>query len=191
MLPPKPLQAIIVVGGFVALLFVIEGIDTVLGGALDRNGIYPRVLDEWDNMLWAPLLHSGWDHLTANAVPLLVLGLLATSGGMRQFLGVVAVIWLFGGFGTFLIGRDAVHLGASGLVFGFLTFLLVRGIFARSLPQILIAVGVFALYGYALWGVLPTNEHISWEGHLFGAIGGMVAAWMVGRSLRPSTPAVA
>ncbi|WP_237774242.1 rhomboid family intramembrane serine protease [Actinosynnema sp. ALI-1.44] len=186
-IPPNPLQSLVVVGGFVALLFVIEALDTALGHTLDMHGIWPRDMDEWDGILWAPLLHVGWDHVTANAVPFLVLGFLATAGGMSQFLGVTAIIWLFSGVGTFLIGQPGVHLGASGVVFGFLTFLLVRGLFVRSLPQIVIAVAVFAVYGSVLWGVLPTQSGISWEGHLSGGVGGIVAAWLVGRSFKQTT----
>lgn len=182
--PANPLQALIVVVGFVALLYVIEGVDTVLGHTLDYHGIWPRDIDEWDGIIWAPLLHAGWDHLLANSVPFLVLGLLATAGGIGQFLGVTTIIWLASGVGTFLIGSDGVHLGASGVVFGFLTFLLVRGLFARSVPQILIAVAVFAVYGSVLWGVLPNQPGISWEGHLSGAVGGILAAWLVGRAIR-------
>ncbi|MET0233601.1 MAG: rhomboid family intramembrane serine protease [Kibdelosporangium sp.] len=182
--PPKPLQALLVVVGFVASLFVIEGVDTALGHTLDYHGIWPREIDEWDGIIWAPLLHGGWDHLLANSVPFLVLGLLATAGGMAQFLGVTTIIWLVSGVGTFLIGQPGVHLGASGVIFGFLTFLLARGIFAHSLPQILIAVVVFAIYGSVLWGVLPNQPGVSWEGHLSGAVGGILAAWLVGRALR-------
>ncbi|SMD24338.1 rhomboid family intramembrane serine protease [Kibdelosporangium aridum] len=186
-IPPHPLQALIVVAGFVALLWAIEGIDTVLGGRLDLHGIWPREIDEWDGIIWAPLLHSGWDHLIANSVPFLVLGILTTAGGMGQFIGVTAIIWLFSGVGTFLIGAPGIHIGASGVVFGFLTFVLVRGLFVRSLPQILIAVVVFAIYGSVLWGVLPNQPGISWEGHLCGAVGGVVAAWLVGRSLKQAS----
>ncbi|ALG07174.1 rhomboid family protein [Kibdelosporangium phytohabitans] len=186
-IPPNPLQALLLVSGFVALLFAIEAVDTALGHTLDLHGIWPREIDEWDGILWAPLLHAGWDHVTANAVPFLVLGLLTTAGGTGQFLGVTAIIWLFSGVGTFLIGQPGVHLGASGVVFGFLTFVLVRGLFVRSLPQILIAVVVFGVYGSVLWGVLPNQTGVSWEGHLCGAVGGVVAAWLVGRSLKQAT----
>lgn len=185
-LPAKPLQSITVVGGFVAVLFAIELVNSITDGALSRHGIWPRTPDEWDGILWAPLLHANWDHLLANAVPLLVLGLLATSGGMGQFLGVTTIIWLASGFGTFLIGREGVHIGASGVIFGLLTFLLVRGIFVRSVPQILIALVVFAVYGAVLWGVLPNQPGVSWEGHLSGAVGGILAAWLVGRAWRES-----
>ncbi|MET0133104.1 MAG: rhomboid family intramembrane serine protease [Kibdelosporangium sp.] len=191
-IPPNPLQAVLVVAGFVGLLYAVEGVDTLVNHTLDMHGIRPRTPEQWDGILWAPLLHAGWDHVIANSVPFLILGLLAFAGGLVQFLGVTAIIWLAAGFGTFLIGQPGVHLGASGVVFGYLTFVLVRGLFARSIAQILIAVVVFAVYGALLWGVLPNQPGISWEGHLCGAIGGIIAAWLVGRSLRderkPVTP---
>lgn len=184
--PKRPFQAAFVVVGFVALLWVIEGVDVALGHTLDYHGIWPRDADRWDGIIWAPLLHADWDHLTANSVPFLVLGFLVTAGGIGQFAGVTTIIWLASGVGTFLIGQSGVHLGASGVIFGFLTFLLVRGVFVRSLPQILIAVVVLAVYGSVLWGVLPSQAGISWEGHLSGAVGGILAAWLVGRALRES-----
>jgi membrane associated rhomboid family serine protease len=190
-IPPKPLLSAVVVASFVALLFVVEGIDTLAGHTLDSEGVIPRDFSEWDNLIWYPLLHGGWAHLTSNAVPLLILGFLATSAGIKQFLQVTAVIWLTSGLGIWLIGSTGVHIGASGLVFGFLVFLLVRGIFVGGYLQILVAVVVFAVYGAALWGVLPGQPGISWEGHLFGAIGGVLAAWGVARDARsaPGTPA--
>ena len=190
-IPPKPLLSAVVVAGFVALLFVVEGIDTLAGGALDYGGVIPRDFSEWDNLIWYPMLHGDWAHLTSNAVPLLILGFLATSGGIKQFVQITAVIWMTSGLGIWLFGSAGLHIGASGLVFGFLVFLLVRGIFAGSYLQILVAAVVFAFYGAALWGVLPGQPGISWEGHLFGAIGGVLAAWGVARDARgvPSSPA--
>ncbi len=188
-IPPNPLLSAAVVAGFVALLFVVEGIDTALGGRLDYEGVIPRDFTEWDNLIWAPVLHAGWQHLTSNAVPLLILGFLATSGGIRQFLQITAVIWLVDGLGVWLIGSPGSHIGASGLVFGYLVFLLVRGIFARSFGQIAVAVVVFALYGAVLWGVLPGQPGVSWESHLFGALGGVLAAWGVARDDRRAAAA--
>ncbi|XVS68122.1 rhomboid family intramembrane serine protease [Actinosynnema sp. CA-299493] len=182
--PPRPVLSAVVVLGFVGLLYVVEAIDTVLGGRLDDDGVIPRDFSQWDNLLWYPLLHGDWTHLTGNAVPLLVLGYLATSAGIKQFFQVTAVIWLVSGLGVWLFGSYGSHIGASGLVFGFLVFLLVRGIFARSAVQIVLAVVVFAIYGAALWGVLPGQPGISWEGHLFGALGGVLAAWGVARDAR-------
>lgn len=185
-IPPRPLLSAVVVAGFVGLLFVVEAIDTVLFGALDDDGVIPRDFTEWDNIIWAPVLHGGWEHLTSNAVPLLILGFLATSGGVKQFAQVTVVIWLTAGLGTWVIGAAGSHIGASGLVFGFLVFLLVRGLFVRSPWQIVVAVAVFAAYGAVLWGVLPGQPGISWEGHLFGALGGVLAAWGVARDAKRS-----
>ncbi|WP_420803617.1 rhomboid family intramembrane serine protease [Saccharothrix deserti] len=182
--PPRPVLSAVVVLGFVGLLYVVEGIDTVLGGRLNDDGVIPRDFSEWDNIIWFPFLHGDWTHLTGNAVPLLVLAYLATSGGIKQFFQITAVIWLTSGLGVWIFGAYGSHIGASGLVFGFLVFLLVRGIFARSPLQIVLAVVVFAMYGAALWGVLPGQPGISWEGHLFGALGGVLAAWGVARDAR-------
>ncbi|MEU4739396.1 rhomboid family intramembrane serine protease [Actinosynnema sp. NPDC023658] len=184
--PPQPVLSSVVVLGFVGLLYVVEAIDTLLGGRLNDDGVIPRDFSEWDNIIWFPLLHGDWTHLTGNAVPLLVLAYLATSGGIKQFLQVTAVIWLTSGLGVWVFGSYGSHIGASGLIFGFLAFLLVRGIFARSPLQIVVAVVVFALYGAALWGVLPGQPGISWEGHLFGALGGVLAAWGVARDAAKS-----
>ncbi len=183
-IPPNPVVSAVVVLGFVALLYAVEALDVVAGGALDANGVLPRNFAQWDNIIWYPYLHADWAHLTNNAVPLLVLGFLATSGGIAQFLQVTAVIWLTSGLGIWVFGQPGPHIGASGLVFGFLTFLLVRGLFARSPRQVVVAAAVFAAYGAVLWGVLPGRPGISWEAHLFGALGGVLAAWGVARDAR-------
>lgn len=174
-----------IIAAFTGVLYITEAVDTLLGGALDADGIRPRRLDGLDGILWAPLLHHGWQHLAANTVPVLVLGFLALAGGVGQFIAVTATIWLFGGLGTWLMGSPGVHLGASILIFGWLVFLLARGFFARSPTQILLAVVLFAMWGGVLWGVLPGAEGISWEGHLSGAIGGLIAAQLVTRTNRP------
>lgn len=174
-----------IIAAFTGVLYLTEAVDTVLQGALDAEGIRPRQLDALDGVLWAPLLHGGWQHLVANTVPVLVLGFFALAGGIGQFVAVTATIWLVGGLGTWLIGSPGVHLGASGLIFGWLVFLLVRGFFARSLTQILLAVVLFAFWGGVLWGVLPGTPGVSWEGHLFGAVGGLIAARLIARADRP------
>jgi membrane associated rhomboid family serine protease len=167
---------------FVALLWVLEIVDTLLGGRLDGYGIQPLQREGLDGILFAPLLHSGFPHLLANSLPLLVLGFLIALSGVRELFWVTAVVWTVGGVGTWLIGGAYTnHIGASGLVFGWLVHLLVRGFFARSLSQIALGVVVFALYGSILWGVLPTQPGVSWQGHLFGALGGLLAAWQISR----------
>ncbi len=184
-LPARPGQAAMIIAAFTGLLYLTEAADTVLQGALDAEGIRPRQFEGLDGILWAPLLHDGWQHLVANTVPVLVLGFFALAGGIGQFVAVTAAIWLVAGLGTWLIGSPGIHLGASVLVFGWLVFLLARGFFARSLTQILLAVVLFAVWGSALWGVLPGTVGISWEGHLFGAVGGLLAARLIARAGRP------
>ena len=179
-----------IIAAFTGVLYLTEAVDTLLGGALDEDGIRPRRLDGLDGILWAPLLHHGWQHLAANTVPVLVLGFLALAGGVGQFVAVTATIWLVGGLGTWLTGSPGVHLGASILIFGWLVFLLARGFFARSPAQILLAVLLFAMWGGVLWGLLPGEMGISWEGHLFGALGGLMAASTVGRPARAGRPEI-
>ena len=114
---------------FVALLYIIEIADQLTGHALDRNGIRPLETDGLKGILFAPLLHADWAHLLANTVPALVLGFLVTLAGMARFVWATAIIWILGGLGTWLIGGigscalGTNHIGASGLIFGWLTFL--------------------------------------------------------------------
>ncbi|MGH3940382.1 MAG: rhomboid family intramembrane serine protease [Pseudonocardiaceae bacterium] len=174
-----------VIAAFAGLLYLVEAADTVLGGALDREGIQPRSLDGLDGVLWAPVLHGGLQHLMANTVPVLVLGFLVLAGGFGQFVMVTATVWIVGGLGTWLIASGGTtHIGASILVFGWMVFLLARGFFARNAGQITLAAMLFLLWGGMLWGVLPGAAGISWEGHLFGALGGLLAARLVVRADR-------
>lgn len=183
-MPAKPVRAAVVVLTFVAILYALELLDLIVPVDLQSNGIFPRETYGLDGILWSPLLHDDWKHLFANTVPILVLGWLTMAGGLRQFVAVTAVVWIVGGAGTWLIGSDGNHIGASGLAFGWLAFLLVRGFFARSAAQILVAIVLFVYWGGMLWGVLPGQPNISWEAHLFGAVGGVLAAWLVARSDR-------
>jgi membrane associated rhomboid family serine protease len=173
-----------IIAAFTGVLYLTEAVDTLLDGALDAGGIRPRRLDGLDGILWAPLLHHGWQHLAANTVPVLVFGFFALAGGVGQFVAVTATIWLVGGLGTWLAGSPGIHFGASMLTFGWLVFLLARGFFTRSPAQILLAIVLFATWGGVLWGVLPGMLGISWQGHLFGAAGGLIAAQLVGRAHR-------
>ena len=173
---------------FLALLWVIEAADQfVFGGSLDQDGIVARQVDGLSGILWAPLLHAGWAHLIANSVPFLVLGFLVLAGGFGQFLAVTALVWLLGGFLTWLTGFG-VTVGASGVIFGWLAFLLFRGFFARSGRQIVLAVVLFLIYGGVLWGVIPGTPGVSWQAHLFGALAGILAARFVASADRRTRP---
>ncbi|WP_374201639.1 rhomboid family intramembrane serine protease [Saccharopolyspora sp. 6M] len=183
-LPRNPLRAAVQMAFMVAVLYAVEFWDQATPGNLDQNGIVPHRISGLDGVLWAPLLHAGWGHLMSNTVPLLVLGWLLLANGVGQFVAVTAIVWVVGGLGTWLIATGGVHVGASGVAFGWMVFLLVRGFFNRSLGQIVVAVVLFFYWGGMLWGVLPGQPYISWEGHLCGALGGVLAAWLVARSTR-------
>ncbi|MEE9095557.1 rhomboid family intramembrane serine protease [Pseudarthrobacter phenanthrenivorans] len=176
-----------VLGGFVALLFAIEVLNTLMMGALNRTfGLRPRSPDGLLDILTFPLLHANLNHLLSNSLPLVIFGFLVFLSGLRVFLTALAFSWLGSGLTVWLIG-DGVTVGASGLVFGLFAFLLVRGFFNRSWRQILLAAVLFMGYGSILLGALPfVAGYVSWQAHLGGAAGGVVAALL----LRPRMPAV-
>lgn len=169
--------------GIVALMWLVEVTDRLLfGGGLDRLGIVPRQLAGLRGVVFAPWLHASFAHLAANTIPFLVLGLLVMLRHRRQFAFVSLVIVLVSGLGTWLVApAQTIHIGASGLVFGYFAFLLVTAYFERSFAAIALAVLVIALYGSIIWGVLPQGNGISWQGHAFGVIGGALAARHVHR----------
>jgi membrane associated rhomboid family serine protease len=168
---------ILILGGMVALMWILEFLDIfVFRHSLDRYGILPRYIPGLMGILFAPFLHGGFPHLIANTVPFITLGWLIMLRETREFFPVTAVIMIVGGLGVWLFGAPAYHIGASGLIFGYLGFLLLRGYFERSIVSVGIAILVFVLYGGVLWGVLPSYPGISWESHLFGFIGGVIAA---------------
>lgn len=164
--------------GFVLLIWGLELVDTViLRGQLDRLGIWPRRVSGLWGVVWAPLLHGNLKHLTANTVPLLVLGWLITLQGQNVFLLVTGMVWLASGVGTWLFGgNNTNHIGASGIVFGYFGYLLLRGYFEQSPTAIAIAVLVGLVYGSMIWGVLPIRRGKSWQSHLFGFLGGGLTA---------------
>lgn len=174
-----------ILGGFVGSMWVTEGVDNVLfRGGLDRYGIQPRSVEGLLGVLAAPFLHGGFGHLMANTIPLIVLGFFIMLRRKRDLLYVSLISGLVGGLGTWLIGgANSVHIGASILVFGYLGYLLFLGVFERRFWTILGSAAVFFLYGGALWGVLPGNPGISWEGHAFGLLGGIFAARLL--AVRP------
>jgi membrane associated rhomboid family serine protease len=173
-------RAIALTLGFVAILYAIEGIDSLDHHDLDNAGVRPRTVEGLSGIVFGPLLHASWGHLIGNTLPVLVLGLLTLLTGIGRGLAATAIVWVVGEFGAWLTGGSGtVHLGASVLVFGWLTYLLSRGVFARNPWQILVGVVVGLLYGSILFGVLPGQPGISWQGHLFGAVGGVIAGWVL------------
>lgn len=189
--PVAPKTAGIVMGAWTALLWVIEFIDQLLRGSLDALGVRSWSLDSLGGLFLAPFLHGGWAHLVANTVPFAVLGFLVLLGGaMRTVWTTLIVLVVSGLFAWLLNAPGTVTIGASGLIFGWLTYLLARAVFSRNGTQIVLAIVVFAVYGGVLWGVFPSQVGVSWQAHLGGAVGGVLAAWLLHRR-RKGSPAVA
>lgn len=163
--------------------------DTVFALATGAVAVPPEagVPGLW-GVIFAPLLHANWHHLMANTIPLLVLGFLMTLAGLSRFVWATAIIWILGGLGTWLIGNvgsscgPTDHIGASGLIFGWLAFLLVFGLFVRKGWDIVIGLVVLFVYGGILLGAMPVLGQcggVSWQGHLSGAVAGVVAAYLL------------
>jgi membrane associated rhomboid family serine protease len=174
-------RGLVVVGSFVLLLYLIEILNTLLLHSLNRTfGLRPRSVDGLLDILTFPLLHANLAHLVSNTLPLIIFGFLVFLSGMRVFLTALGSSWLGSGVVVWLIGGFHVTVGASGLVFGLFAFLLVRGFVNHNWWQIVLSVVLFMVYGGILFGMLPTvASYVSWQAHLGGAIGGVVAALLL------------
>lgn len=163
--------------GLVAIMWVAEMVDVVLGGRLDGLGIEPRDTDGLIGIGLAPFLHAGFGHLIANTIPLLLMGFAIALSGLARVVAVTAIVALVSGLGTWLIApAGTVHIGASGLVFGYATYLISRGIFSRNLLHLVLGGVIVLVFGTVLLGGLIPEDGVSWQAHLFGAIGGVLAA---------------
>ena len=176
-----------ILGGFVSLLWIIEIVDVFLfGGRLNAYGVRPRSIDGLEGILFMPFLHGSFAHLAANTLPFVTLGWLIMLREISDFFIVSAVTVLVSGFGVWLTGApNSVHIGASGLIFGYFGFLLLRGYFERSFTSILLSLIVGFFYGSLIWGVLPSQPGVSWQGHFFGFVGGVLTAQLLGQQKRP------
>ena len=171
------LKRLSTLGLFVAALWAVHAVNWLLGYQLNpRLGLIPRQTAGLDGILGMPMLHGSFSHLMSNTPPLLLMGTLLAATTTRALTALNAIIVLLGGGLVWLFGNSAIHVGASGLIFGWFGFLVVRGLVDRSLVTLGTAVVVGVLYGSILWGVLPGQPGVSWEAHLFGALAGAVAA---------------
>jgi membrane associated rhomboid family serine protease len=176
-----------ILGGMLAVMWVLEIVDAGLGGSLDQYGIRPRSTDGLVGLALSPFLHGGFGHLTSNTIPFAVLGFLTMVHGAGTFWRVTVVTALVGGLLVWLVGAsNSVHIGASGVIFGYFGFLLAMGLFERSAKAIVIAVLVGLGYGGLIFGVLPSQPGVSWEGHLFGFLSGGGFAWQATRRASPA-----
>ena len=160
----------------VILFWLIEIINLMSGYELNKIGLLPRSISGLKGILLAPFLHSGIGHLILNTIPFSILGGLVLLKGTRPFFKVSIFIVILGGAGVWLFGRSAYHIGASGLIYGYFGYLVAKGWYEKSLSSIFIALAVLFLYSWMLWGVFPVSVFISWEGHLFGLIAGILSA---------------
>lgn len=173
-----------ILGSMVVLMWASVLVNPLLRGSLLQFGIIPRTVIGLRGILFAPFLHAGLEHLMANTLPFVILGWLVLIRATEDFFAVTAIAMGVGGLGTWLFaGTRTVHVGASGLVFGYLGYLLLRGYFERSFAASLVAIAVAAGYGGLIFGILPTTTPgVSWQGHLFGFIGGGLAARFLARA---------
>jgi len=179
---PRPGWAALFMLVLLAGLWFLELLDQLSGNQLDQYGIHAREVDGMPEILTAPFLHAGWDHLISNSLPFLVLGFLVLLSGLARWLVSSLIIIVISGMTAwFLTPVHTIILGASGLIFGWLTYLLARGIWSRRPAQVAVALLVLLVYGGLIWGVLPGNAGISWQAHLGGAVGGVLAAWLLHR----------
>ena len=184
--PPDSRKAgLVAVVAMATLMWVLEIVDTVLNGRLDAFGIEPREVESLPGVLFAPFLHGGFGHLISNTVPLLVLGALVALSGLVRVLKVTALVVLVGGLGIWLVAPSStIHLGASILVFGYAGYLIARGLFDRRAAYLAVGVAVAFVYGGALLIGLVPRPGVSWQGHLFGALGGLLAAKVLAQPKR-------
>ena len=166
------------IGILISIMWALEVVDTVLPNLnLDYYGIHPRNLQRWYGILFAPFLHGSWQHLLMNTPPFIIFGSLIAIHCLGDLWVVSSITALVSGIGVWLIApANSVTLGASGVIFGYFGFLLFRGIFERNLTSLFVSVAIAVLYGSLIWQVFPSAPHISWQAHLFGFIGGVLAA---------------
>ena len=169
---------ILVLMVWVGVIWGISGFALVFDNQflLYHLAVIPRELGSLPGVVGMPFVHGSWWHLISNTMPLLILGGMVMLRGIRYFGAVTFMIMLLGGVLLWCFGRSAAHIGASGLAFGYLGFLVTRGFYERSWQSIGLAALVVFLYGGMIFGVVPRNDGVSWEAHLFGLLAGMVVA---------------
>jgi membrane associated rhomboid family serine protease len=168
--------------GIVLLMWIVEVINTIDSNRLDSDGIYGRSLSHLWGILTAPFIHASFAHLIGNTIPFLFMGLIIALRGAARLALVTGIVILVGGLGTWLVAPSNLPtIGASGVVFGYAAYLFARGFFDRSMLEVLIGLVVGVIWGGALVASLVPHNGISWQGHLFGLVGGVVAAWLLRR----------
>ena len=180
-------QSLFITAAFVTLLFAIELLDRGLHLQLHRFGVYPLDPAGLRGILFAPLIHGSWYHLVSNSFALLVLGTTLLYGYPRAAKPVLALVYIGSGIGVWLFARHSYHFGASGLTHGMMFFIFTTGILRRDKLSVALSLIVFLLYGNMVWSIFPQEPGISYESHFFGAVSGVVAAFLF-RDRDPAPP---
>lgn len=167
----------VVLGGTLAVFWTVFLVNTLLGGALLRLGVIPRTTVGLRGILFAPFLHGSLSHIVANSIPFVALGWMVMLRDERHFIPVTLAGMLGSALLAWLLGAPgSVHIGASGVVFGYLGFLMLSGWYARSFGSILLSVVVTLVWGSLVFGMMPGAPGVSWQAHVGGFLGGVFAA---------------
>ena len=157
------------------LFWLVEILNIISGRSLIAYGILPRHVSGLPGIILHPFIHGSLQHLISNSLPLLILGLIVALEGKVQFIKVTIIIIVLGGCLLWLFGREAYHIGASLLIFGYFGYIIVNAFYKRSIMAILAASITIVIYGSLIYGIIPEDNQISWEGHLFGLVAGITA----------------
>jgi membrane associated rhomboid family serine protease len=179
----ESVQGLALLAGIVVIMWIVEAINSIDHNALDSDGgIYPRNVDHVWAILTAPFLHVSFTHLIDNTIPFVFMGVIIALRGAGRLAAVTAIVIVVGGLGTWLIApAGTVTVGASGVVFGYAAYLFTRGVFDRSWVEGLIGIVVAVVWGGALLASVVPHAGVSWQGHVCGAIAGVLAAWLLAR----------
>jgi membrane associated rhomboid family serine protease len=182
----KLIMSIIIPLGFVALLWGIKLCEIIFKLDFIRFGLLPGSINGIPGILFGPMIHANIKHLLSNTLPLLLLGSGIIYFYKKSSYKVIAIIYLGTGILDWIFARKAYHIGASGLIYGFVAFLFFSGVIRRDTRAIALALLVTLLYGSLIWGVLPLDREVSWESHLFGSVIGIFCAFL----FKGSDPAI-
>lgn len=171
-----------------SLLTIIEVINIATGRSLNTFGLIPRDTSRLYGVITSPFLHGSFSHFTSNIIPLALFSLLIQQYGTRRYWLITTGIIIGTGILVWIFGRTSLHIGASGLVFGYFGFLIVAGITSREFKQLAIALLVGITYGSMIWGVLPLAPGVSFESHFFGIIVGGVIGYNIGKTKKNTQP---
>ena len=162
---------------FVALLWAVKVVEIIFHYNFSAYGIIPRTSQGLLGIITGPLIHVNFVHLFSNSIPILILGILVFNFYRSIAFEIFTWIYLISGLCVWIIGENAIHLGASGLIYGFASFIFFSGLFRREFKAILLAIAIVFIYGGIIWGIFPGKPNISWQGHLFGALAGGLCAY--------------